>query len=313
MTSRPVSLLLAALTFLLGAPTVLRLVGDHGLRLFVLAVVLVPLLAFPLLALLGVQLLLRRTRLAAVTAVLVALNAVWLVPRFVPDTPQHGDQVVVLTANLRFGLADPAALVALVKRYHVDVLATEELTESAVQGLMRAGLDEELGFSELAAMPFADGCGLWSRYPVDALPAFAARFQAPGAVVHLPDRDVVVRVLHPFPVTLTGGGGQFRKDYAALTSQVRELDESMPTVLAGDLNASVDVAALRTLMGDRFRDASEVAGSGLLRTWSPRTGWPALLHLDHVLVDSHLDVRSTQVVDVPGSDHRGLLATLVLA
>ena len=313
MISRPVSLLLAALTFFLGAPTVVRLLGDHGLRLFVLAVVLVPLLAFPLLALLGAQLLLRRTRLAALTAVLVALDAVWLVPRFVADTPQVGDTVVVMTANLRFGEADPKALVALVKRYHVDVLATEELTEEAVQRLQEAGLDGELGYHELAAHRYADGCGLWARFPVDALPRFTARFQSPGAVVHVPGRDVVVRVLHPFPVTLTGGGGEFRQDYATLTRQVRGLDDALPTVLAGDLNASTDVAELRTLMGDRFRDASEVAGSGLLRTWSPHLGWPALLHLDHVLVDQHLDVRSTRVVDLPGSDHRGVIATLVLA
>lgn len=313
MSSRPVSLLLGLLTFFLGAPTVIRLVGDHGLSLLVLAAVLVPLLAFPLLALLGAQLLLRRTRLAALTVVLLALDAVWLVPRFVADRPQLGDPVVVMTANLRFGEADPRALMALVKRYHVDVLATEELTEPAVQGLMAAGLEQELGYSELAAMPSAEGCGLWSRYPLDSLPAFAARFQSPGAVVHLPGRDVAVRVLHPFPATLGGGGGEFRQDYADLTVQVRRLDEATPTVLAGDLNASPDVSALRTLMGDRFREASEVAGSGLLRTWSPHLGWPALLHLDHVLVDQHFDVRSTQVVDVPGSDHRALVATLVLA
>ena len=313
MISRPVTLLLAAVTFLLGAPTVIRLVGDQGLRMLVLAAVLVPLLAVPLLVLLGVQLLLRRKRLAAVTAVLVALNVVWLVPRFVPDSPQNGDQLVVLQANLRFGLADPDAIVALVKERHVDVLATEELTEAAVQGLKRAGLERELGFSELAAFPAADGCGLWSRYPLDALPAFAARFQAPGAVVHTPNRDVVVRVLHPFPVTLWGGGGEFRRDYARLTRQVARLDGDLPTVLAGDFNASVDNTELRRLMGDRFRDASEVAGSGVLRTWSPRLGWPALLHLDHVLVDQHLDVRSTEVVHLPGSDHRGVLATLVLA
>ena len=100
MISRPVTLLLAAVTFLLGAPTVIRLVGDQGLRMLVLAAVLVPLLAVPLLVLLGVQLLLRRKRLAAVTAVLVALNVVWLVPRFVPDSPQNGDQLVVLQAPI---------------------------------------------------------------------------------------------------------------------------------------------------------------------------------------------------------------------
>ena len=313
MISRPVTALLAVATAVVGAPTVIRLLGDHGLRYFVLASVLVPLLAFPLLALLGAQLLLRRTRLALVTAVLVVLNALWLVPRFVPDTPQNGDPLVVMTANLRFGQADAEALVRLVREQRVDVLATQELTPGAVERLRAAGLERVLPHAELAAFRDADGCGLWSRYPLDALPALEARFQSPGAVVHAPNRDVAVRVLHPFPVTLTGGGGAFRADYARITEQVRELDEDLPTVLAGDLNASVDVAELRRLMGDRFRDASEVAGSGLLRTWSPRVGWPALLHLDHVLVDQHLDVRATRVLELEGSDHRAVVADLVLA
>lgn len=306
-------MLLAAATVSLGVPTLVRLVGDQGRTFLVLAAVVVPLLVIPLLVLAVAQLLLRRRAMALLTTLLLAINVVWLVPLFVADTPQQGEALTVLTANLMFGEADPAALVRMVREQHVDVLATEELTPDAITRLRAAGLEDLLPYGELAPHPSADGCGLWSRYPIDRLPPFRARFQAPGAVVHLPSRDVVVRVLHPFPTNVENGGGLYRRDYAALTSQVERLDPMATTVLAGDFNASTDNGQLRRLMGDRFRDASEVAGSGLQRTWSPRLGWPALIHLDHVLVDQHVDVRSTEVLDLPGSDHRALLARLVLA
>jgi endonuclease/exonuclease/phosphatase (EEP) superfamily protein YafD len=309
MDRRPATLVLTAATLLLGIPTLVRLVGDHGRTWLVVLDVVVPLLVLPLLLLVVAQLLLKRRRLAVLTALVLALDAAWLVPLYIPDRVQLGEPLTVMTANLRFGGADPFALVKLVKEHRVDVLATEELTPEAVDLLRGAGLDKELPYSELAPFRDADGCGLWSRYPIDRLPPLEARFQSPGALIKMPTRQVVVRVVHAFPPT---SGTIYRRDYAGLTRQVNQLDPLMPTVLAGDFNATADNSLLRRLLGSRYRDASEQAGSGLQATWGPR-GWPGLLHLDHVLVDQHFDVRSTQVIDLPGSDHRALLARLVVS
>ena len=303
--------LLYAATFFLGAPTVIALVGDHGRTYFVLAVAVLPLLALPLVVLLGVQLLLKRRLTALVTAALVAVNAYWQVPLWVGDPVPEGAALTAMTANMRLGLGDADALVRLVTEKKVDVLAVEELTPDLVARLREAGLDKQLPYSRLDARLFSDGCGLWSRYPLAPLPDFEARFASPGAVVRTPGQDVAVRVLHPWPTTLTGGGGMFREDYARLTRQVRALDAT-PTLLMGDLNATTDVQALRDLMGDRFRDAPEVAGDGPQRTWSPGLSWPPLLHLDHVLVDRGFGVRGTEVVDLDNSDHDGVVARLTV-
>jgi endonuclease/exonuclease/phosphatase (EEP) superfamily protein YafD len=128
--------------------------------------------------------------------------------------------------------------------------------------------------------------------------------------VHPPGGEVVVRVIHAIPAT-PAGDSAYRADYTALTRQVRALDNS-PTVLAGDFNATQDSQAFRRLAGSRFRDASEVAGSGLQRTWGLRPGSTALLHLDHVLIDDGLAARSTAVLPLPGSDHKALVARLLL-
>ncbi len=294
----------------LGLPTLVRLVGDQGRILLILLAVVTPYVALPLTVLLAVQLVLRRWVLAGVSGVLVVLNACWLIPLYVGDTVPAGQQLNVLTANLYFGQTDPDALVRIVREHEVDVLAVQELTDDAVARLEAAGLTQLLPHTDLLAFRDADGSGLYSRFPLDQLPPFTARFQAPGARVHTPGGDVVVRVLHPIPAT-PAGDSAYREDYAAITRQVRALDDT-PTILLGDLNATQDSQAFRRLKGSRFRDASEVAGSGLQRTWGARPGSTPLLHLDHVLVDDGLAARSTEVLPLPGSDHRALLARLVL-
>jgi endonuclease/exonuclease/phosphatase family metal-dependent hydrolase len=197
-----------------------------------------------------------------------------------------------------------------VREHQVDVLALEELTDQAVARLEAAGLKDLLPYDDLLAFRDADGSGLYSRWPLEKLPPFTARFQSPGARVHVPGGDVVVRVVHVIPATFDGDSA-YRADYAALTPQVRALPPDN-AVLAGDFNATQDSQAFRALAGSRFRDASEVAGSGLQRTWGVRPGAPALLHLDHVLVEYGVAARSTQVLPLPGSDHRALLARLVV-
>jgi endonuclease/exonuclease/phosphatase (EEP) superfamily protein YafD len=298
-------------TMALAVPTAVRLVGDHGRIALVLLAVVTPFMALPLAVLLAVHLVLRRWVLAGVTGVLVLLNVCWLLPLYVADAVPQGQPLTVLTANLYFGRADADALVKQVRDRGVDVLAVEELTDEAVSRLRAAGLEQVLPYSSVLAFRDADGSGLWSRWPLERLEPFTARFQSPGALVHSPGGDVVVRVIHAIPAT-PAGDAAYRTDYTVLTRQVRALDAARPTVLVGDFNATQDSQAFRDLCGDRFRDASEVAGSGLQRTWGVQPGATALLHLDHVLVDGHLGARSTRVLSLPGSDHRGLLARLVL-
>jgi endonuclease/exonuclease/phosphatase (EEP) superfamily protein YafD len=310
---RVVTLTLAAATALASVPTLVRVLGDHERKPLVLLVVTLPYAFVVLLVLLAVQGVLRRTKLAGVTAFVLALNLLWFVPLYVAADVPNGQSLNAMTANLQFGEADAAAVVRLVKAHRVDVLATQELTPQEVAALHAAGLDAELPFHELLAELGPDGSGLWSRYPLSAEPAWDLRFRAPGAVVHAPGRDVVVRVVHAYP-PVGSGPGSFRGDLQEIVRQTRALQGTLPAVVLGDFNATLDTSFLRALMGGRFRDAGELAGSGLQRTWGRTAGSRNLLDLDHVFVDRHrAGVRSTEVLDVPGTDHDAVLARIVLA
>ena len=310
---RAANVVLAVLTALAGLPTLVRLVGDHEVVPLVLLVVTLPFSLLPLVVLLVVHGVLRHRALAAVTAVLLGLNALWYVPLYVADAPGRGQALTVMTANLRYGEADPFTVVRIVRSEHVDVLATEELTEAAAADLRGAGLRAALPYFTGTPDPKAgpDGSGLWSRYPISAQPEWGLRFSSPGAVVHLPARDVLVRVVHLAPPVAVERG-TYTRDVSRLKAQLHDLSRTDPTVVLGDFNATVDNSLLRDAEGGRLRDAGEKAGSGWVRTWGRVPGSLSLLGLDHVLVDSRVGVRSTAVHDLPRSDHDALVARLVV-
>jgi endonuclease/exonuclease/phosphatase (EEP) superfamily protein YafD len=88
-----------------------------------------------------------------------------------------------------------------------------------------------------------------------------------------------------------------------------------PVVVAGDLAATRDHLPLRDLDGRGFRDAATQARSGWQPTWPLHrdvlgVGVPPLTAPDHVLVGDGLTAARTETVDLPGSDHRALLAIL---
>lgn len=72
----------------------------------------------------------------------------------------------VMTVNLLFGTADPAALVALIKAEHPDVLVLVELTPAAIAALDRAGLRGELPYQVLRPFDRAAGTGIYARVPL---------------------------------------------------------------------------------------------------------------------------------------------------
>jgi endonuclease/exonuclease/phosphatase family metal-dependent hydrolase len=87
-------------------------------------------------------------------------------------------------------------------------------------------------------------------------------------------------------------------------------------VLLGDCNASLDHAPLRRLLRAGYRDAAATRGRGLLPTWPFRLAtlrfWTPPVTLDHVLADRRLGVRFFATRPTEGSDHRAVLAELVL-
>ncbi len=227
--------------------------------------------------------------------------------------------LVILQANLMVGHTDPAAVVALVRDNHVDVLTVEELTQSQLDGLVIAGLERFLPYEAALPAGGAAGTGVWTKHAMTNISVLAAStFHSIVVRTTTSTGDpVTVIAAHPRP-PISGHAAVWDDELRSLDSQLeaRVLDSDDPILVGADLNATWDMVQFRSLLHGGFDDAAELAGAGITATYPTDkkvfgvTAAP-ILAIDHVLVRG-AGVSRVRIVDLPGSDHRGLLATVLV-
>jgi endonuclease/exonuclease/phosphatase family metal-dependent hydrolase len=228
--------------------------------------------------------------------------------------PSAGARLRVATVSLRKGLVPPEPVVDLVRRLDVDVLSVQELTPRAETGLRTAGIEDVLPWAHViparaGSVASASGA-VWSRLPVTACGAVPGCFEQPTVRVDVAGAGVVqLTAVHTMP---PAASPRAVRDWARDLAELPAPDPATLRVLAGDFNATLDHAALRAVLRTGWADAAQRAGRGLSWTWRPlRLPWPRLV-LDHVLVDPRIGVAAVTLAHLPGSDHRALVADLVL-
>jgi endonuclease/exonuclease/phosphatase family metal-dependent hydrolase len=258
-----------------------------------------------------VALLLRRPRAAIAAGLALAGLMYAVVPRQIAgDQPAvTGPTVRVVSANLQFGLGDPATLVRLVRENRADLLSVQEFTPDARSGLAEAGLKAELPYEVLAPEWGAAGTGIYSRHPLTTLPSLPGTVMAlPRAALTLDGRKIEITAVHPVPPISSANSRDWRRVLSTLPAPGQA---GAIQILAGDFNATFDHARFRALLGRGYADAADRRGKGLNPTWGVSEHGPPLT-LDHILVPKAAAVRSYSVHDLPRSDHRAIVAALQL-
>jgi endonuclease/exonuclease/phosphatase (EEP) superfamily protein YafD len=236
------------------------------------------------------------------------------VPQQLPHPGRAALTLRVLTLNVLKGSADPAAVVRAIEQHRVDVLVVQELTRDIVHRLTDAGIDTLLPYGHLDPRPGPYGTGLWARWPMTRLPPVPGlKAAAPRARIQpLDGWPVTVTGVHPRP-PMRGNVRRWQQELAAIRSTLVNTDG--PQVAAGDFNASRDHRPFRDLLAAGFLDCADAARR---RPWPgytwPTGRWiPSVMRLDHVLVSQgSATVSASQVIRVPGTDHRGVLAVIQL-
>jgi endonuclease/exonuclease/phosphatase (EEP) superfamily protein YafD len=257
-----------------------------------------------------------------VAAAVAGLAAIALIACVVPRALASGDAgvgsvpLVVMSLNLRIGGADPDAVVALVRQEHVDVLALQEFTPKAEQALLAAGLADELPYRESHPAGGATGSALYARLPLAdggmREASAEGHDQAYATLTPAGAAPVTLESVHTVP-PLDGYHLPFWR--TAMGNQVAAGTVDPPRILLGDFNATLDHPELRRLLATGYRDAADETGAGLTPTW-PFYGHRSLvtpkITLDHILLPAGVGVRGFQAVTVPRTDHRAVIATLLL-
>jgi endonuclease/exonuclease/phosphatase (EEP) superfamily protein YafD len=246
---------------------------------------------------------------AALTLASVAVRLRW----YIGGRAGGGVDVRIVSANLRYGRADAAAVVGLARG--ADILAVQELTPEKAELISVAGIEEVMPHRVLRSREGPAGVGIWSRYPLTAdaeydefwLGLITARARIPGLA-----GDATVASAHmsaPWPEPIRG----WRDDLARLSVVLGEIGASArgPVVMAGDLNATPDVLEFRRLLRDGYHDAAEQAGAGLTRTHPADIVFPPVFAVDHILIRGGT-ATSVRTLPLSGSDHRALAVRITL-
>lgn len=267
----------------------------------------------------------RRRVALALGALCLAVQLAVAVPFWVPDglaadaaggsaaaPAAEPASVRVMTLNAYFGQADARAVVDAVRDEGIEVLCLQETTAAFTEALEEAGLDGLLPYRTGSTV----GNQVWSSLPLEDAVGDAVGYSGsamPAATVELADgsrlRFVSVHTCSPS----LGYEGLWHYSLAML-AKVGALDggrgENAAYVLAGDFNASFSHASFRAVLDAGFVDGALQAGEGLHFTWPAGSALPPLVTLDHILLADGLTARDFSYVDVPGSDHRAVLATV---
>ncbi len=272
---------------------------------------LVPLMAWTpfatvaaaLVAVLAVALKARAAAVAAAASALVLTAQV--APRALPDGGERGAgrPLTVLSVNLHRGLASPTKVVDLARRSGADVVSLQEVDAAGLARLDRAGLRARFPSRVVALDRGHHGTALYAREPLRPRPRDRGTFNA-QAVAAL--GEVEITAVHPPAPSTARRARAWRDDLHALPGAGGRL-----RILAGDFNATLDHAPLRRLLRTGYRDAADVTGSGLRPTWPVGGSLPPVT-IDHVLASERIGVRAVELHEIDGSDHRALLAEVVL-
>jgi endonuclease/exonuclease/phosphatase (EEP) superfamily protein YafD len=249
--------------------------------------------------------------------------------------PGEGTPLRVMTANLLAPNPQTAEVATALRASAPDLIALQEL-----DGPMAAHLGDALRdlYPHQALFPEDDsplGMGVLSRHPIRAapLPEMAPRHCFCQEVVvdiggqtvtvlnvHIqptPDLRLVRLELLPRFLRLSIPTGLDTRDQQpSLTAALQRVEtRPPPRLVLGDFNVA-DRQPYYRVLRELLHDAQREAGAGLGYTYptSPlgRLPLPPLVRIDYVFHDDAFQARAAWTEPLPGSDHRAVLADLLL-
>ncbi|MCD2192343.1 endonuclease/exonuclease/phosphatase family protein [Actinomycetospora endophytica] len=257
--------------------------------------------------------------LVPVLAVAVVAGAV-VVPRAIagPAPPPGGTELTVLELNAFEGHADPRTIANLARSEHADLVVLPESGER-MRSRIAALLPEYRTWTNVPPAA-ADVRGIVVASSPRAGDVTARRLdegarypwaELSGGILG-PTRLVAVHLVSVVPEWI----GYWPEELSKLQQWCAPGGDPSPAMIVGDFNATPDHSAFRAGTAG-CTDAATATGGSLVPTWRSSFPWWFGAQIDHVLTRPGTDgtgprARSTQVIAVPGSDHRALLTRLRL-
>jgi endonuclease/exonuclease/phosphatase (EEP) superfamily protein YafD len=225
------------------------------------------------------------------------------VPALAPTT-RMGHGLRVAQFNVLQPNGQRSEVIEAIRATNAELVSIQEV-DAAWAAALIDGLGREFPFHHVVPRSDCYGIALFSRLPFEHVTTVEVQ-GTPFIEAVVPADAQRVRVLAVHATSPTSLRHHQRRN-----AQLRELsklltDSHLPTVLVGDLNTVHWDEAFRALcVGSGSRPVVPPSS----RTW-PARGPFALIPLDHVLLSPGMGYSSLALCDIPGSDHRGLVADI---
>ena len=247
------------------------------------------------------------------------------------EKPENYQEIRVMTLNCRYGKANASQIIETAKKYNVNTLLLQELSESLVKNLEKLGIYEIFPTSCVGSKSEHNNGGfnaIFTQYSAISTCNNAVKIEAasvPSVTTCLDFGDaknVCVKFASAHPKSPMRGCSAWSEGIRALakvgnaaeTTETAETCElSTLTILTGDLNSSIDHPSFRSLLKSGFLDASICLGKRL-KTWPTWLKWPNLT-LDHVLFcakNLHAKAVWQKNAVIDGTDHLAYIASIAL-
>ncbi|WP_394938186.1 endonuclease/exonuclease/phosphatase family protein [Psychromicrobium sp. YIM B11713] len=282
----------------------------------IMVLALLPWLLIPAALALGFALWSRQRAVSAFSALLLLAQLFWLFPLDAnrgQDCQQAAGTVLpVMTLNARYGLADAAQIVDLLRKQGTGLLALQEFGGDLEERLNAAGITELLPYQLSSTVRGPGGSALYSKYPLEQLPAVSGTphemIRARLTLTTLPAKPVVELTNVHTMIPDSRSAERWRADLKALAGLP---SNGANRLFLGDFNASVDHAEFRAfLASSELSDVGTISGQRFIPTFSLLPWLPPLSTLDHLAISPTLSATDYQVQSVKGSDHAAVLSSL---
>ena len=269
-----------------------------------------PIFALALLPLLLIALVLRQRIIAQLAIVLFTINTIDILLYYIPNallTDQHNVRLLLYNADRNYlpyvGVGD---VVTFLEKEQPQIAVLLEIgTEQAAELQAQTEFAHSFAHQDIPT----DGFLILSHYPLLSTEVLSIGAGRRAGVVTVQVAEEIVTIIAPHPTNPLWSIEERDGQIAGLAEWVDSAET--PLIIAGDLNITPWSARFKAIEKASANVRHTRYGQGLLPTWTAPI--PGLkLPIDHILTSGEIRLHQLSLGDDLGSDHRPLIADLLL-